>query len=221
MIHQIIFANPKPGMGIREFQDYWINVHAQKYAKNISQILHYKVNRILKIDDQEPAYHGMAEIWLENEQEQLLSLQSDAFVKGARADEPNWAAFWQSICLDTYAKELLPPGGKGGVKLVVVCKRRGGIPLDFFRVYAEELAGPKISNLPELKGLLLNTVKDNAYGFGESLADVIFQMWFEDLLSLKKNLNSPEFETIKALLREACETKYMHLFACEENIILP
>jgi hypothetical protein len=221
MIHQIIFANPKPGMGVREFQDYWIDVHAQKYARNITQILHYKVNRILKIGDTEPAYHGMAEIWLKDEQEQLLSLQSDAFVKGARADEPNWAAFWRSICLDTHAKELLPPDGKTPVKLVVVCKRRGGIPLNVFRVYAEKSACQKISDTLELKGLLLNTVKDNAYGFGEPLADVIFQMWFEDLPLLKKNLNSPEFEAIKALLREVCETDYIHLFACEENIILP
>jgi hypothetical protein len=220
MIHQIIFANPKPGMGVREFQDYWINVHAQKYARNISQILHYKVNRILKIGAQEPAYHGMAEIWLANEEEQLLSLQGDAFVKGARADEPNWAAFWQSIGLDTYAKELLPAEGKTAVKAVAVCKRRGGIPLNLFRSWAEKLAGQEIAGLLKPKGLLLNTVKDNAYGFGESVADVIFQMRFEDLPSLQNSLNSPEFEAVKALLHEACEPNYVHVFACEENIIL-
>jgi hypothetical protein len=219
MIHQIIFANPKPGMEIEGFQDYWIDIHAQKYAKNIPQILHYKVNRILKIN--EPVYHGMAEIWLKNEEEQLLSLQSDAYVKGARADEPNWAAFWQSICFDTYAKEFLSPCSKLITKLVIVCKRRGGIPLNVFRVYAEKLVCQEISIVPEIKGLMLNTVKDNAYSFGEPIADVIFQIWFEDLPALKKNLNSHEFLVAKDLIREVCETNYIHSFVCEENIILP
>jgi hypothetical protein len=221
MIHQVIFANPKPGMGVREFQDYWINVHAQKYVRNIPQILHYKVNRILKIDDTEPAYHGMAEIWLKDEQEQLLSLQSDAFIKGARADEPNWAAFWQSICLDTCAKEFLPPDGKTAVKLVIVCKRSGGTSLDDFRVYAEKSACPEISTFLKLKGLLLNTVKDNAYGFGEPVADAVFQLWFEDLPSLKDGLSSSGFWMVKGLLSGVCAANYIHTFACEENIILP
>ncbi len=47
MIHQFIFANPRPGMSVADFQDYWIQVHAVKYAAKIPQIRKYKVSRIL------------------------------------------------------------------------------------------------------------------------------------------------------------------------------
>ena len=44
MIHQFIFAAPKPGMTESEFQDYWVNVHAVKYASKIPQIKQYSVS---------------------------------------------------------------------------------------------------------------------------------------------------------------------------------
>jgi EthD domain len=41
MIHQLIFAHPKPGMSEKDFQDYWVNVHAVNYASKIPQIKKY------------------------------------------------------------------------------------------------------------------------------------------------------------------------------------
>jgi hypothetical protein len=35
MIHQFVFAAPKRGMTAEEFQDYWVNVHAVKFAGRI------------------------------------------------------------------------------------------------------------------------------------------------------------------------------------------
>src|SRR3954454_175316 len=103
MIHQFILAAPKPGLTTQEFQDYWRTVHAVKVASRIPQIRKYLLD--LRIPVGEPVdagppalpHQGIAEIWLANEQEQLASLQSDEFIHGARADEPNWAAFWLAI----------------------------------------------------------------------------------------------------------------------------
>src|SRR5204862_7171623 len=85
----------------------------------------------------EPLWCGLAEIWLENEKEQLESLQSKEFLEGARLDEPNWAAFWRTVGLDTTAHELLPGPPQvpdsGEAKLLVLSKRREGLPLDSFR----------------------------------------------------------------------------------------
>ena len=44
MIHQHIFASPKPGMSEAEFQDYWLHVHAVNYASRIEQIKRYKID---------------------------------------------------------------------------------------------------------------------------------------------------------------------------------
>ena len=44
MIHQLIFAHPKPGMSEQEFQDYWVDVHAVQYASKIPQIRKYLID---------------------------------------------------------------------------------------------------------------------------------------------------------------------------------
>ncbi|WP_449062738.1 EthD domain-containing protein [Planomonospora algeriensis] len=123
MIHQFILAAPKPGMTAAEFQDYWTNVHAVKFAARIPQIRRYLIDSRVPFDADRgrPAlpHQGIAEIWLENDEEQLASLQTEEFLQGARRDEPNWAAFWLTIVLDTEAHEIVagpPPAeaGRGG-----------------------------------------------------------------------------------------------------------
>ena len=44
MIHQLIFAAPRPGMTEQQFQDYWINYHAVNFASKITQIKQYSVS---------------------------------------------------------------------------------------------------------------------------------------------------------------------------------
>lgn len=112
MIHQFIFAAPKPGMTADEFQNYWVHVHAVKFASRIPQIKRYLVDTRIEFDGDTGSpplpHQGIAEIWLENEEEQLASLQTEEFIQGARADEPNWAAFWLAIGVDTTAHEIVP-----------------------------------------------------------------------------------------------------------------
>src|SRR5882672_590883 len=137
MIHQLIFAAPKPGMTEQEFQDYWVNVHAVNYASKIPQIRKYLIDTRIPLDDEEPLWSGVAEIWLENEEDQLASLQTEEFLQGARLDEPNWAAFWRTVVLDTDAHVLRegPPlsADQDWVKLILLVKRKEGLPLAEFR----------------------------------------------------------------------------------------
>ena len=107
MIHQLIFAHPRPGMSEKEFCDYWVHEHAVKYAAKIPQIRRYVVDTRVPFgpDPADPPWSGVAEIWLRNEAEQLASMQTPEFLDGARRDEPNWAAFWRTVALDTDAHE--------------------------------------------------------------------------------------------------------------------
>ena len=109
MIHQLIFAAPKPGMAERDFQDYWRTVHAVRFASRIPQIRKYAVDdRVPRpTDSGEPTWSGVGEIWLRDDEEQIASLQTPEFIEGARADEPNWAAFWRTLVLDTDAHTVL------------------------------------------------------------------------------------------------------------------
>lgn len=220
MIHQFIFANPKPGMSVSDFQDYWIQIHAVKYAAKIPQIKKYKVNRIFVIDGEQPTYHGMAEIWLENEKEQVASLQSTEFINGARADEPNWAAFWQSLCLDTYGKELGCCNALPKAKLVILGKRNGGIPLSVFRAHVADRVAPCLLALPGVLQVEYCEVKDSAYGFGEPVMDIVLQAWFEDVGPLRDAMAGARFAVFVEELKALCPEKYIHRFVCEENSII-
>src|SRR4051794_3834697 len=126
MIHQLIFAPPKPGMSEEEFQRYWLEVHAVQYASKIPQIRRYLIDTRIPFGPEggEPLWSGVAEIWLANEEEQLASIQTPEFLDGARLDEPRWAAFWRTLALDTDAHEVIagPGPDPGGVKLLVLVK---------------------------------------------------------------------------------------------------
>src|SRR5947209_1958160 len=139
MIHQFIFAGPKPGLSAEAFNSYWVNFHAVDYAAKIRQIRQYLVATKLPISVPRdlPFFAGAAEIWLANDAEQLASLQSPEFLQGARADEPRWAAFWRTFGLDTDPQMLRDQLGSGPppdlAKLYLLMKRRPDLELDAFR----------------------------------------------------------------------------------------
>jgi len=217
LIHQLIFATPRPGMTPENFQDYWINVHARNFASKIPQIKKYKVSRILT-GDETPIFHGMAEIWLENETEQLASLQSDEFIKGARADEPKWAAFWASLCLDTTTVPIVQADGDYKHKLVYLIKRKGGIPLQVFRRYAQDTVGASVRNINGLKAACLCVANDGLYAVGESRFDAAYQLWFANPDEASKAKSSNGFAKFVSEINDASDSVLE--FMCEENTII-
>lgn len=227
MIHQLIFAHPKPGMSEQAFQDYWVNVHAVKYASKITQIRRYMVDTRVPCgpEPEDPLFSGVAEIWLENEEEQLASLQSKAFLEGARLDEPHWAAFWRTVVLDTTAHVVMegPPLSRDSslVKLLVLVKRKSGMPLDEFRRYALENHAPKVLKLPGLCRYYQCHVRDGFYAIGEALLDAAFILWFEDVAAIERMWASPEYkELVEPDLHAFVEPKYLHTMAAEEHWII-
>jgi hypothetical protein len=230
MIHQFIFAAPKPGLTAAEFQDYWINVHAVKYASKIPQITRYLIDARVPFaaDLGHPAlpHQGIAEIWLNNEEEQLASLQSEEFLHGARPDEPTWAAFWLTIVLDTTAHEIVPgppltERDPGWVKLTVLSKRRPSLDLASYREQSLDGYAPLVSKLPGLQRYLQAHTRDGFYVFGEASFDSIDQLWFADLDSLAAALHSRLFtEQVAAARADLADPRYVFSLAAKEHWIL-
>ncbi len=226
MIHQFIFAYPKPGMTEQEFQRYWVEVHAVRYASKIPQIRKYLVDTRVALPGEtgEPLWCGVAEIWLENEKEQLESLQSKEFLEGARLDEPNWAAFWRTVGLDTTAHELLagPPQARdsGGAKLLVLSKRREGLPLESFRTYCLGTHAAKVMQLPGLRRYLQGHVRDGAYAVGEAVLDCVEQLWFDDVDAALTAQSSLQQDLVNADYRLCAEERYIHTMLVHEHWII-
>jgi uncharacterized protein (TIGR02118 family) len=222
MIHQLIFAAPKPGMTEQEFQDYWLDVHAVEYASKIPQIRKYLIDKRIPFPGEdpgtEPLWSGVAEIWLENEQDQLASLQTDEFLHGARLDEPKWAAFWRTVVLDTTAHVVRE--GAGGVKVIVLAKRREGLPLQEFRERSLGKHAELMSEVPGLRRYLQGFTKDGYYGIGEALLDVAYQLYFDDVAAVEAALSSPEFQRAEEDLFSIAEPRYVHRLLFTEHWVI-
>ena len=226
VIHQLIFAHPKPGMTEREFQSYWVQVHAVEYASKIQQIRRYLIDTRIPFGPEpaDPLFSGVAEIWLENEQAQLASLQSKEFLEGARMDEPRWAAFWRTVALDTNTHVLLegPPLSRESkmVKIISLAKRREGIPLETFRTYSLAVHGPIDLEIPGLVRYWQCHVLDSLYSVGEPLFDCVFILWFNDADSARAISESQEFKRSAEDISHFVELRYLHTMAAEEHWIL-
>src|SRR5271157_3914433 len=134
LIHQYIFAGPKPGLTAEAFQSYWVNFHAVDYVAKIPQIRRYLVATRDRVEAprQMPFFEGVAEIWLQNDEEQIASMQTPEFLHGAREDEPRWAAFWQTFVLDTESQVLKNTDGplRECVNTYVLLKRKPQMELE-------------------------------------------------------------------------------------------
>jgi uncharacterized protein (TIGR02118 family) len=225
VIHQIILAHPKPGMSEEEFQRYWVQEHAVRYAVKIPQIKRYCVDtRIPRPGDPaDPLWSGVAEIWLENEEEQLASLQSPEFLEGARRDEPRWAAFWRTVVLDTDAHLLVPGQGSADeaptTKVMILAKRREGLPLREFRERSLTGHAPVAEKIPGLRKYCQNHTRDSFYGVGEAVLDAAYQLWFDDVHAFERARETPEYQEMLHDLGRITEPAYVHTLLLEENWI--
>lgn len=226
MIHQLIFARAKPGMNEEEFQDYWLKVHAIEFASKITQIKKYKIDRRipLELENDQPLWHGVAEIWLNNEEEQLASLQSEEFVQGARIDETKWAAFWQTVVLDTTTHELLKgtpeTRDSSAIKMLILVKRKEGMPLTEFHQYSLENHALKVLKIPGLLRYSQCHVRDSFYIVGEAILDSVFMLWFDNVDTLQKASESSEYSNVKSDLANFVNPKYVHTLITDENWII-
>ncbi|MEU7164136.1 EthD family reductase [Streptomyces morookaense] len=223
MIHQIILARPKPGMSEQEFQRYWVEEHAVRYAVRIPQIKRYCVStRVPRPGDApDPLWSGAAEIWLENEQEQLASLQTPEFLEGARLDEPRWAAFWRTVVLDTDAHPVLPAAGSGhpATKVLMLVKRRRGLALEQFRGRLLDRHAPLAEKVPGLRAYMQNHTRDAFYGVGEAVLDAGLQLWFDDAEAFEAARDTPEYRGMLDDLGRFTEPQYLHTLLLKENWI--
>lgn len=227
MIHQLIFAAPRPGMTEQEFQRYWRDEHAVRYASKIPQIRRYTVDTRIpdkEEGDREPLWSGVAEIWLANDEEQLASLQTPEFLQGARLDEPRWAAFWRSVVLDTDTEVVVPGVGETsaqpGIKVIALAKRREGLSLDAFRTHTRTAHAPLVTRLPGLRRYCQSFTRDSWYQISEPPFDAAFHLWFDDVEALRAARRSPQQAAVDADYKEFVNERYLHSLTLEQHWII-
>lgn len=226
MIHQLIFAAPRPGLTAEQMNDHWVRVHAPRFAGLIPQFKQYCVDTALAFPQAPSApWSGVGEIWFDNDQDQLASVQSPEYLEGARPDEPNFVAIWQLLVLDTQPHPLLAPTaadgvGRPGVKLVVLVKRKpGSTRAQFVRRSLDEHAALALE-IPGLRGYQQNHARDGHYAVGEAALDAAYELWFDSLDALTTAAAAPEYAKVLADLEAFVEPRYTHILAVRENWII-
>jgi uncharacterized protein (TIGR02118 family) len=66
LIKLIVMMKRKPGLTRDEFSKYWKEIHAFVALKNIPGLVKYVQNHQVKLNDREPAYDGIAELWFKD-----------------------------------------------------------------------------------------------------------------------------------------------------------
>jgi uncharacterized protein (TIGR02118 family) len=224
MLHQFIFAAPKPGMSEADFQDYWVHRHAVDFASKIPGIRLYCVDTRLPGGPQTepPLFGGCAEIWLDDADALVAALRSRELIEGARADEPNWAAFWQTIAMNTETVPVIegPPFAIGAlpVKVMLMLKRKPGMALDAFRSYSLESHAPGMTALPGLRRYHQCLTPEMFYAVAETPLDAVHLLWFDDQAAAAAALASPAFrDGFEADAPNFLDTRYLHRMIVSEN----
>lgn len=225
MIHQLIFAAPRPGLTAQQMNEHWVHVHAPRFAGRIPQFKQYCVDTALDLPGASKApWSGIGEIWFANDQDQLASVQSAEYLEGARPDEPNFVAIWQLLVLDTQPHELRAPvaadGGRPGVKLVVLAKRASGSSRGEFRQRSLDEHAATVLEIPGLRGYQQNHARDGHYAVGEAPLDAAYELWFDGADELAAASATPEYAKAFADLETFVEPRYTHIMAVRENWII-
>ena len=90
MIKLVYCITKRPGLSDEEFFHYWKNVHGPIGARipHLRKLVQSH-RRTVEGDRYPPDYHGMAELWFDNEQALLAARQSPEW-NASREDEANF-----------------------------------------------------------------------------------------------------------------------------------
>jgi uncharacterized protein (TIGR02118 family) len=226
MIHQLVFAHPRLGMTDKEFGDYWVHEHAARYLSRIPQIRRLVVTTKLPFGPEpaDPPWSGVAEIWTDDDSEQLAAWQSREYIEGVRRDEPNWAAFWRTLVLDTDGHEWAAgdplSAQREWVKAFWVAKRRPGVPLAMARTYALKVHMPFLTALPGVRRVVQGHVRDSAYQLGEAPLDFVFQTWFDSLDALGEAVESSQHQALLSDRNQFCEPRWNQQLVGREHWVI-
>lgn len=224
MIHQFIFAGPRPGWPAQRFQNYWLQEHSIRYAAKIPQIRQYLVGPRLRLQmpNEVAFFEGVAEIWLKDQVEQLASLQSVEFLNGARADEPNWAAFWQTFVHESYSELVRGKvdASQNICKIYLFLHRRNGANLNDFRQTLRGTIREAIDVVPGLTLHISAPAREELYGLGEPRLDAIEVLGFPTERDVLRAKPSREWAGLFDHLNQVAESRYFFSFAARENWII-
>jgi uncharacterized protein (TIGR02118 family) len=226
MVHLLFLMKRKPGLSRQECQRHWRGIHAP-LAQRIPGIRRYVQSHVFSVQEEEPPYDGVAEIWVDDERAATTVFQTKEYLEGAYLDEPNFVDVKQVVRLRTEDHVMLTgaPIGKDErlIKRISFVKRKPGMHREEFFRYWQDVHGPLALKLPGLRRYVQCHALPSLYANGDPPFDGAAQIWFADLRAMQEMLESKAYveETRPDGAKFIAPTGSVTLIAEENRVIWP
>jgi len=200
MYKVIALLRRKPGLPVREFQDYWRHNHAPLVAR-VADIRRYVQSSALPqgYAKGELLFDGIAETWFDSAQ------AYEAFRRGLAAaalavDQAHFVDSSRTVWMpvDVHVIKDGPISGDA-VKNVEFVNRRPGMALEPFRAYWRDVHGPIASRIRAIRRYEQNHLKPDAYAAGGAPPyDGLAVTWFASTADMRAAVATPEYAATRA-----------------------
>ena len=226
MIHQFIFAAPRPGMSEEAFQRYWVEVHAVRYASRIPQIRRYMIDTRIPLPGETDCTA------MERGRRNLACQRRGAAGIAADAGVPAGCARRRAELGGVLANpgarhhRSRDPAGAAGKprqrhgETPGAVEAQGGPAAASVQGLLPGNACRPVLHVPRLRRYVQGHVVDGFYSVGEAVLDCVEQLWFDNLDALLEAGRSMEHQLVRADYRLFTEERYLHEMIVRENWII-
>lgn len=193
MIHSHYFITNKPGMPLDEFFTYWRKRHVRAVSEPVPQIRRYLQSHRISDPEGDAPYQGAAESWYDTLDAMMAMRNSSAYPK-MLADEANFIDLGSTEFLVTEDRVIVDGERKPGmIKCVVLLKRKPGMTVTEFNQYWLEVHAPRAVQFSAVRRYVQCPTVNVAYAIAEPKWDGSAHIWFDDVESARRAVNSDEY----------------------------
>ncbi|HEX2171332.1 MAG TPA: EthD family reductase [Dehalococcoidia bacterium] len=190
----------RPGLSPDEFWDLWSGEHAAQVLAQ-PRVKHYRINAALARSGREPAFDGVAEIWVET-LDDLRALQMARLAGPLAESRARVTDAARTLTLVTRERVVVPEPAPGtaAVKLCEVLRRRPDLSFEEFDRHWIEVHAPLVTRVKGLVGYVQHPAIPGSDP--PPSADGHVMLWFDTLENARLSARSAEGE---ATIADAAE----------------
>lgn len=219
VIHLHYFITRKPGIPEAEFHRYWREVHGP-IAARIPQLRRYVQSHRIPGISQNSSYDGVAEVFLDGLDALAALRQTQQYLEGALADEPNfidmsrveWMAAQDHIINDVPAAGL--------VKGVFQLGAKPGLTYAQFRKHWREIHSRVALKMPGIQRYVQSQLIDEAYVYARPRFDGVAHVYFESAQAMADSFESPAGKDDLADGELFIDMPKMAFFVAREHVVI-
>lgn len=221
MVKAFNFFKRKPGLGVDDFRNYWLNEHAA-IIRAIPELRKYVASITLPSAsrNREPLYDGVSEAWFDDED--AIGINADSPPRrAASADDAKFVDMSKagSIVTDEVVQKEGTPGD-GAVKMFSLLTRKPGTDVAAFQAYWRTHHGPLAARIPQVRRYVQCHVRPSAYADNRTPRyDGVAELWFDSFQAVRDSGNTAEYAEVRLDEPKFLSVPFPFIVASEHRIV--